>query len=180
MKIQVRSSSLQTYQAVLYDRTLHPELFQMRSRRVVSHGRYELEVWLMPGSHLLRFELDQRCICELVTDQESGLPSTGILAAFPCAGERDYEHEFKPWGVTYMTTVQTETLSETLYVATFKEMSDFAAQNEALTHEWQDSAGRCMSIVDIQWFDSQIHAQSYHLLAQGGLVLRTQSIFEHA
>ena len=172
-------SALQTYQTIVYDRALHPELFELRGRRVVSHGDYELEAWIMDGRHLLRFDLGESSTSELVTDQEQGLPTHGVIQTFLCAGERDFDHEFKDKGVRYMTTVQTETLSEALFVATYEELAADARENRALMHEWRDEAGRCLSIVDIQRYNKEVHVQAYHLLAQGGAVLRTQSIFEH-
>ncbi|MFZ4574154.1 MAG: hypothetical protein ACOYN0_07135 [Phycisphaerales bacterium] len=178
MNTPTRSNSLQTYQIVFYERALHPELFQLRGRRVVRQGKYELEAWVMPGQHVLRFESGAVCACELLTDQERNLPSTGVVAAFLCAGERDFEHRLR--GATYMSTVQTETLSENLYANTFEEMVQFSRENQALSHFWTDDTGRCASIVDIQRYQDQVHAQAYHLLASQGLVVRTQSIFEHA
>lgn len=180
MNLPSRSNSLQSYQILLYDRALHPELFALRGRRVVRHNGYELEAWLMHGSHLLRFEHQGQCACELVTDQETGLPGSGLVAALLCAGERDFEHAFPARRVTYMTTVQTETLSENLYRATLKEMVEFAGQNGALTCRWDDDAGQCLSVLDLQRYCREVHAQSYHLMARGGLVVRTQTIFEHA
>lgn len=79
-----------------------------------------------------------------------------------------------------MSTVQTEQLSEALYRATYDELVAFGHENEALMHEWTDEdGGRCASIVDTQRFRREVHAQTYHLIAQGGLVLRSQTIFEH-
>src|SRR5688572_11974601 len=114
--------SLQSYQMFLYGRALHPELFPLRRRKVVNHGRYELEVWAMDGAHLLRFEMGPLCACELLTAQEGRLPEHGVVSAFLAAGERDFEHRFEKDKVTYMTTIQTETLSENLYLATFEEI----------------------------------------------------------
>lgn len=173
-----RSNSLQSYQTILYSRALHPELFQLRSRRVIKHGAYELEAWLTPGGHILRFEHGAVCASELLTDQERNLPTNGVVTAFLCAGERDYEHAFGKT-VTYMTTVQTETLSENLYAATFEEMLAFVRESGAMAHLWNDDAGQCLSIIDLQRYNREVHAQAYHLLAGGGIVVRTQTIFEH-
>ena len=174
-----RSSSLQAYRLILYRRALHPELFRVRGRRVVTHGEYEFEWWIMPGSHLMRFQLGGQCATELITDQEDGIPDRGIVAAIPCAGERDHEQAFGD-EIRYCSTVQTETLPESLYQATYVELTQFAKESDALIHTWQDEdGGKCASILDVQRFRKEIHAQAYHLLAQGGLVLRTQSIFEH-
>lgn len=180
MTIPVKSNSLQTYQTLLYGRALHPEFFPIKARRVIKRSRYELELWVMAGSHLLRFEHGTMVASELVTDQEGNLPDQGVIAGFLCAGERDFEHRFDKARVTYMTTVQTETLSENLYRATFKEMEALARESGALIYHWEDEAGRCLSMLDMQQYNREVHVQAYHLMALGGLVLRTQTLFEHA
>lgn len=180
MSTQANPSILQSYQAILYSRAIHPELFQLRGRRVYSHGAYELEVWIMQGAHLLRYEHAGLCACELVTSQEESLPSADVVTAFPCAGERDYEHAFKRDKVKYITTVQTETLSDNLYASTFDELSAYAAERDAIAHQWNDEFGPCISFVDVEKYNREVHAQGFHLIAHGGIVLRMQSIFEHA
>ena len=170
--------SLQAYQMLLYGRALHPELFPLKRRRVIKHGDYELEVWAMDGAHLLRFEMGALCACELLTAQEGKLPEAGVLSAFLAAGERDFEHRFVKEKVTYMTTIQTETLSENLYIATFDEILDYARASDSLIHKWEDESGKSLSVIDTQKFNREVHIQCYHLVAQGGIVIRTQSIFE--
>ncbi len=176
--ISTNPNVLQTYQVSLYQRALHPELFNLQGRRVIRHGDYEFESWLMPGEHVLRFERDGWCACELVSDRDSGLPQAGIVDTFYCAGEHEYEHRFKPQSTVYMSNVQTEQLSDNIYLATLDEMRDHASQEDALSFEWEDEGGKCLSVLDVQRYSKEVHAQSYHLLARGGVVLRTQSIFE--
>lgn len=177
--LQSKQSLLQAYQVVLYSKALHPELFPLRGRKVIAHGGYELEVWVLPGQHLLRFEYKGLCLTELVTDQDKSVPSQGIVSAFLCAAERDFEHAFPKEGVNYMTTVQTETLSENLYHSTYEELLDLARQSQALAHKWSDEGGKCLSLIDVQRMTKEVHVQTYHMIAQTGLVLRTQTIFEH-
>ena len=180
MTLPVKSNTLQSYQIFLYNRALHPELFPLRGRKVIRHGGYEFEVWVMDGAHLLRFEHSTLCACELLTAQDAKVPESGIVAGFLAAGERDFEHRFTKDKVVYMNTIQSETLSENLFLSTYDEMIDYARTTDALVHKWNDPAGKCLSMIDTQRFNSEIHAQCYHLIAQGGLVLRTQTIFEHA
>lgn len=180
MSQHTKATSLQSYQSVLYGRALHPELFVLKDRKVFKTREYEFEAWIMNGGHMLRFEHKTMCACELVTDQEGSLPDSGVLAAALCAGERDFEHRFPRDGVAYLTTVQTETLSENLFAATFDEMVSFAAEVNGMCSIWEDGAGRCLSLIDIQRYPQEIHAQAYHLQAHGGVVVRTQTIFEHA
>lgn len=168
------------HQLLLYRRPLHPELFPPKARRVIQHGQYELEAWIMPSGHVMRFRFGAFNACELVIPQETGLPVEGAVTAMPCAGEHEFEHVFEPERVTYMTSVQTETLPENLYNATYEEMLEFAAEIEALIFRWRDPAGgENLSMLDVQRMNKEVHGQAYHLVAASGLVVRTQSIFEH-
>lgn len=182
MNSPVRIPALQTYQLLLYRKALHPDLFasRIKGRRKSGQGGYNLEAWIMPGAHLLRFDFDGFAACELMIDQEGNLPVDGAVTAFPVAGEHDFDHQFKSERVRYVTSVQTETLSENLYSATFDEMVEFSRDTNALTHRWSDDEeSRSISLLDIQRLGKEVHAQSYHLLSQGGVVIRTQTIFEH-
>lgn len=172
--------STQTYQTIVYERALHPELFQLKDRRTLLGKGYELEVWLMGGGHLVRFERGRSCASELVIDREAGLPTANVVVAFPCAGEREFEHKFSEWSAGYMTSVQTESLSENLYRSTLREMTRHIAENDSIAHGWKSEAGENLSIVDVQVMSKEVHVQAYHLVAEGGFVLRTQSLFEHA
>lgn len=178
MDTHTKSTVLHTLQLYLYGRALHPELFELKSRRVITHGAYELETWVLPRGHVLRFEHGNKCFTELVSEKESGLPDSPI-ETFYCAGERDFDKKFAADGVTYMTSVQTEQLNENLYASTYDELRDFAREQEASAYLW-DEEGPCLSMLDIQRYDQEIHVQAYHMIARGRIVLRTQTLFEHA
>jgi len=178
MSSPLKQNNLQTHQVVLYDRALHPELFPLKGRKALNGGLYEIEVWIMNGAHLLRFEHARQCACELVIAHDRDLPSTGVVTAFLCAGEHEYEHRFEREGVNYITSVQTETLSENQYLATVDEFTGFRGDGEKMAHAWRDEAGPCLSIVDVQQHNREVHAQAFHLVAAARLVLRSQTIFE--
>ncbi|MAY74947.1 MAG: hypothetical protein CMJ31_09595 [Phycisphaerae bacterium] len=177
MQSAAQQNSLQAYQIALYNKALHPELFTLRGRRVFGQSPYVLESWALAGGHVLRLEFGSSCFCELVTDREA-IPTHGVVAAMPCGAERDYEHQFEKERVNYLTTIQSEQLGENLYLATYDEMNDYAQEVEAVTHRWHDESGKNMSIIDVQQFSREVHIQTYHLHARGGVVLRTQTIFE--
>lgn len=179
MNTATKSISLQAYRLLLYKRALHPELFPIKDRTTVVYGNYEFEGWIMPGAHLMRFVYGETCATELITADEAAFPERGMVVELPCAGERDHEEQFGDH-VKYVSTVQTEQLPESLYRDTYNELTEFAKENNAIVHAWRDDdGGRCASILDVQRFRREVHAQSYHLIANGGIVLRTQAIFEH-
>ena len=178
MSISQKSSSMQLFRLMIYKRPLHPELFKLEARRRTTEENYEVETWAVGAGHVVRFEAGGYCLTETVLDSSDHLPETGMLSALPCFGEKEFEADPDlPLG--YMTTLQTELLTENLYTSTYKEMRDFALETNALAHEWKDDQGRMnLSVIDAQKYKKEYHVQSYHMIAANGFVLRTQSIFE--
>lgn len=187
MSLNTERIGIHAYHSILYGCAVHPELFPLVDRRSFGGRSYDAEGWLMRGGHVVMFGVDQTCASELVIDREENLPTRSVVTAFPCAGEREFEHRFDassgvafgPSGSrAYMTNAQTETLSENLYRSTLREMEQHAAENESMVCRWETSRGVNLSVLDVQPMNREMHFQAYHLIAEGGFVLRTQSIFE--
>jgi len=178
MSLSNKSPGIQVFRLMVYQRALHPELFRIQDRRTLRTADYEMEAWVMPGGHALRFQARGQCLTEVVTDQEVQLPERGLLHALPCIGEKEFEEDIADT-VRFVSAVQTENLSDNLYQATYDEMRDFAEESGAMVHAWSNpGGGQNLSVFDLQRFKGELHSQSYHLIASGGFVLRTQSIFE--
>ena len=172
-----KTTSLQAYTMLVYRKPLHPEFFGIAGRKRIEQEDFEFEGWIFPGGQVARFQSGNVTVCEVVTDQVENLPEKGLVANLPCAGERDFEKTFSN-SVTYMTTMQTETLSDHLYESTYREMLDYGREANALVHIPVRHEGRPeMSILDIQRSRDEIHVQGYHLRGDCGLVLRSQSLF---
>ncbi len=76
--------------------------------------------------------------------------------------------------------MQTEILSELLYLGTYNEMLEHGRDSDGLMTVWtEDGAAKPnLSLIDVQRFAEAVHVQSYHLRSDCGLVLRSQSIFQ--
>lgn len=177
MTINSKSPIAHIPKLMLYKRPLHPELFTFQARRVDRHGDYEVETWLVNGGHVVRFVLDGQSLVEAVLEGNEHLPESNLAHALPCLGEKEYEHEDEG-KVAYFTTLQTESLTENLYLATYREMRDFATEVGALQFEQETPAGPNLYVLDVQKYKTEFHVQGYHLTASNGNVLRTQSVFE--
>lgn len=178
MSVGHKSSASQMFRMMIYGRALHPELFELQARRLDRHGDYEVESWITTSGHHVRFHCAGEVLTEVVIDRGDHLPETGLIHALPCLGEKDYEME-PQGGLGYVSTIQTEQLTDNLYTATFREMQDFANETSSISREWTDDEGvTCLSVLDTQKYKHEFHLQSYHLLGSSGTVLRTQSIFE--
>ena len=176
MNIQPKVTSLQSYHMLLYRNALHPEFFGIEGRRRIEHGEYEFEAWIFRGGHALRFQHDGVCLSEIVTDQPEHLPERGVVGAFPCAGERDHDATFGD-RLVYMTSMQTELLSDHLYLGTYNEMLEHGREFDGLLSAWmEDGAAKpSLSLIDMQRFADQVHVQSYHLRNDFG----QQVFFQH-
>jgi len=177
MTINSKSPIAQIPKLMLYKRPLHPELFTFQGRRVDRHGDYEVETWLVKGGHVVRFILDGRSLVEAVLEGNDHLPESNLAHALPCLGEKEYEYE-DDGNINYFTTLQTESLTENLYLATYREMKSFAHEVGGLWYEQDTPAGPNMYVLDYQKYKKEFHVQGYHLTASNGNVLRTQSVFE--
>ena len=180
MSVSHKSSHTQVFRLMLYRRALHPELFGLTSRRLHKHGGYTAETWVQPGGHVVRFSCNGQVITETVIERGDHLPETGLMHALPCLGEKDYELKSdETSSIGYFTTIQTESLTDNLYLTTYREMLDFAEEADAMYHTWTDEDGsQNLSMLDVQKYKREFHFQSYHLMGATDLVLRTQSIFE--
>lgn len=173
-----KSSSLQNYAMLLYRRAVHPEFFGIDARKKIQHGDFEFEGWIFRGGHCVRFQYGGICFCEVVVDNPTSLPERGLAGTLPCAGEHDHEEKVTEQ-IAYLTTLQTETLSDHLYLGTYKEMLQHGRNADALMSVWTDAAGKPnLSLIEMQRYRNELHAQGYHLRSDCGLVLRTQSMIQ--
>ncbi len=173
------ATALQAFRLMVYRKALHPEFFDIRRRFSASTDAYEIEAWLSAQAHMVRFQVEDICIVEMLTTRPGAQPRAGLLTSFPCAGERDFEHR-APRHIVYLASVQTEIVSQTLYASTFREMIDFGREQGALELRWPGSDGLTenLSLLSLQRFHREVHCQSWHLDSAAGVVVRTQAIFE--
>jgi hypothetical protein len=163
---------------VLFRAALHPEFFQIEGRKRIEHGEYEFEAWMFRGGHAARFEYGDLCVTEVITEEPTRLPDRGLVATLPCAGERDHEEDIAE-KVAFITSIQTETLSDHLYLSTYNELLEHGRNCDGLMKVWTDEQDKPnLSMLDMQRYAEEVHIQAYHLRSDCGLVLRTQTIFQ--
>lgn len=172
-----KTTMLQTYTMLVYRKALHPEFFGIEGRSRIEHEDFEFEAWIFDGGHVMRFQHENTCVCEVVTDQFESLPERGLVTNMSCAGERDFEETFGD-GVQYMAAMQTEMLSDHLYLSTYREMCEHARESNSLMVLCSEDTPRpSMSLIDVQRYRKEVHVQGFHLKGDANYVLRTQSMF---
>ena len=164
---------------LLYQRTLHPELFKIYGTEQVNRRAYEGDIWLVEGGHVISFTAGKNTLTEVIVMHNEPPADRNLLQVIPCRGEK--YHEMTVGGnVRYMISTQEEQLSQTLYDATRDEISTYAAKRELMTAEQSptgDGPG-FLSVLDIERRSHELLVQSFHLFDDNLMVIKTQSIIE--
>ena len=164
---------------LLYQRTLHPELFKISANEQVSRRMYEADIWLVEGGHVVMFTAGKNTLSEvIVTRSEPSMPDRGLVQSIPCRGER--YHEMEAGNIRYMISTQEEQLTQTLYDATKYEIATYASKRELMSAETpaKDDTGAILSVLDIERRSHELLVQSFHLFDENQMVIKTQAIIE--
>jgi hypothetical protein len=173
---QRRSSGLTL---LLYQRTLHPELFRILATDKVNRHSYEADIWLVEGGHVIAFTADKNTLTEVIMANNEPLTDRGLLQTVPCRGEK-YHEMVSGATIRYMISTQEEQLTQTLYDATRHEMLSYASDRELMMAELpaQDDNGAALSVLDVERRSKELLITGFHLFDENLMVIRTQTIFE--
>jgi len=165
---------------LLYQRTLHPELFRIVASEQVSRRAYEADIWLVEGGHVISFTAGKTTLSEVIVTANDTLNDRNLLQSIQCRGEK--YHEMAVGGnVRYMISTQEEQLTQTLYEATRHEISTYAAKRELMSAEGTlggPDGGGFLSVLDIERRSHELLVQSFHLFDENLMVIKTQAILE--
>ena len=165
---------------LLYQRTLHPELFRINAIEKVVRRGYEADVWLIDGGHVVTFTAGKNTLVEIIMTSGEAPTDRGLLQTIPCRGEKYYEMTAPGGNIRYMISTQEEQLTQTLFEATRHEIANYAAKRELMTFETPSTAEApgTLSVLDIERRSDELLIQSFHLFEETQMVIKTQAIFE--
>jgi hypothetical protein len=164
---------------LLYQRTLHPELFRILASEQVNRRAYEADIWLVEGGHVISFNAGKNTLTEVIVTKNDPMTDRGLLLSTPCRGEKYHEDTYGG-NIRYMISTQEEQLTQTLYEATKHEIASYAAKRELMTAETPATpeTGASLSVLDIERRSHELLVQSFHLFDENLMVIKTQAIIE--
>ena len=164
---------------LLYQRTLHPELFKILANEPVTRRAYDADIWLVEGGHVVSFTAGKNTLTEVIATRGEPLTDRGLLQSIPCRGEKYHEDTYGG-NIRYMISTQEEQLTSTLYEATKHEIATYAQKRELMTAELPATQenGAVLSVLDIERRSHELLVQSFHLFDENLMVIKTQAIFE--
>ncbi len=165
----------------LYDRPLHPELFDIyHDHHIIKRG-YEAQVWVTGCTHAIGFFRDRECLVEVTADADNILPQRGQLLEVPFRGERDHSCQ-RARGITYMISFQVETMSPGVYSRTHHDLARLGAQRGLFVPfpNWMTRSLTPFTYIDYEARPNGLHVFTFHAFPGELTIVKTQSIFELA
>ena len=165
----------------LFDRPLHPELFDISHDHHIVKKHYDAQVWVTGCAHVIGFHRNDFSVVEVVADEDSELPQRGRLLEMPFRGERDHEHKQLD-GVSYMMNFQVESMSPAVYQKTHHELARMGNRRGLFVPfpRWMSRSLTPFSYIDYEAKPSGLHVFSFHAFPEDLTIVKTQSIFELA
>jgi hypothetical protein len=171
-------SSLRFY---LYDRPLHPELFEIYHDDTIVKAGYEAQIWITGCTHVIGFYRQKNSLVEVTAGALSPLPQHGLLLQLPFRGERDHQVK-RAGGINYMMNFQVEQMSPAVYSKTHHEVARMGAKRGLFVPfpMWMSHSLTPFTFVDYDAKPNELHVFTFHAFPEDLTIVKTQSIFELA
>lgn len=169
-------SSLRFY---LYERALHPELFEIHHDHHIVKSGYEAQIWVTGCTHVIGFYREGASLVEVTAHHGAVLPKRGCILDLPFRGEKDHERR-RSDGISYMMNFQVEPMSPDVYSQTHHELARLGAKRGLFVPfpMWMINSLTPFTFMDYDARPNGLHVFSFHAFPEELTVVKTQSIFE--
>ncbi|MBA4188469.1 MAG: hypothetical protein C0467_10730 [Planctomycetaceae bacterium] len=163
----------------LYDRPLHPELFDVLLCRTVKRDGYTLTVWLTQAGHALGWTDGRVHIEEVTATADMELPETGRRLAHPFQGSRTGRCTFAG-GVRYQVSSQLEVLQPEQFAHVHEELALEGARKGLAFHcKTENRLGLSpLGVVIATAIPSGLNVTAFHTFPDEFALIKTQSLIE--
>ena len=163
----------------LYQRPLHPELFNIYAKRHLKTENYETTVWETGCSHVVSVFVKDMCLTELIATSEQMLPQRGLVERFKFKGQRTHKCTLSR-GLSYMTDFQVEKMSPGLYKQSEQDLYKFS-RNRGLFMKYSGASISGLdpfSYIDFEARRDELHIHAFHAYPENSTIIKTQSLFD--
>ena len=163
----------------LFQRPLHPELFQIYSQRQLKTEKYEAIIWVTGCTHVISVFAGDSCLTEVVSAPGQMLPHRGLIERFQFRGPRSHKCTLSK-GVSYMTDFQIEKMSSDLYRQSHTDLERFAKNRGVFVKFPKQEVGRLQPFcyVDFEARRTELHIHTFAAHPDQVTMVKTQSLFD--
>lgn len=163
----------------LFDRTLHPELFDTYAEAKLTADGFEAVLRICDAGHVVEFHSGRQHVTEVVGSLERELPQRGRRLAHQLKGGRDLNLELD--GLAFCCSAHVEQLDAEVFSEIHDELQ--ADASKALLayefpspHRLQKGA---LSVMQAEVTADSLLIHAFHTFPDSQSVLRTQSLYEY-
>lgn len=163
----------------LYDRPLHPELFEALATRRVDRGGYRLAVHITPTGHILDWAHGDERITEVTATTDQLLPQRGRRLAHRFGGTRGGRCDLKP-GLRYQVSTHVEVLLPEQFEQVHEELQADGLSKGLLFHCRPENRLRLspIGVVIVEALPKCLSIAAFHTFPDEYAVVKTQSLIE--
>jgi hypothetical protein len=163
----------------LFQRPLHPELFQIYAKRELRTTKYEAHIWVTGCTHVVSVYAGDMCLVEVVSSPGQMLPQRGLIERFQFRGPRSHKCTLSR-SISYMTDFQVEKMSANLYRQSHVDLKRFARNRGMFvkfpTLEVDGLPPFCY--IDFEARQSELHIHTFAAYPDQVTMIKTQSLFD--
>jgi hypothetical protein len=163
----------------LFQRPLHPELFNIYSSRKLKTEKYEAIIWVTGCTHVISVFSGDVCLTEVISTPSQPLPERGLIERFQFKGPRSHKCTLSK-GVSYMTDFQVERLSAGLYRQSFADLEQFGRDRGIFVRypELEMDGLQPFCYIDFEARKTELHIHSFAAYPDQIAMIKTQSLFD--
>ena len=163
----------------LFQRPLHPELFQIYASRQINTENYETIIWVTGCTHVVSVFAGDVCLTEVVSAPGQMLPSRGLIERFQFRPPRTHKCTLSR-GVSYMTDFQVEKMSPNLYQQSHTDLERFARNRGIFVKFPELEVGNLQPFcyIDFEARQKDLQIQTFAAYPDQVTMIKTQSLFD--
>ena len=163
----------------LFQRPLHPELFQIYAKRKLISGKYEADIWVTGCTHVVSVHAGDMCLTEVVSSPGQMLPQRGLIERFQFRGPRSHKCTLSR-GVNYMTDFQIEKMSTNLYRQSHTDLKRFAKNRGIFVKfpKLEVDGLQPFCYIDFEARGTELHIHTFSAYPDQVTMIKTQSVFD--
>ena len=161
----------------IFNRALHPELFNIYASRRFYQSDYEVIIWVTSYGHVVGVFKKNNCVTELICPPEQLLPKRGLIEQFPFRGEKNHQCRWAK-GLGYMMNLQAEQMSANLFRQCHSDLTKAGKKRGMFVSFNQASQGELapFSYLDYEARQNELQLHTYHAFPDQQAILKTQSL----
>ncbi|MEZ6065621.1 MAG: DUF2617 family protein [Planctomycetaceae bacterium] len=163
----------------LYDRPLHPELFDRFAGATLRSADCVARIWVCDGGHTVQVTVGSQTLTEILGPSDQELPTLGRCLGYHLRGHRDIS-QTQRGGLSFQASTQVEQVAADVFVELHAELRRVMS-SASVAHEFPGGhrfAPSPLSLIRGDFRPGSLLLHAFHTFPDDCTILRTQSLFE--